>query len=145
MDFSWNPSPVNFLTMRAWSNSLISLSISFLICVRDYEYAFPRSCGKDKWDLYSAHALSKCTKLLQSCLTLCDPMGCSPPRAPLSMGVSRHEYWTGLPCPSPGDLPNPGFSSKFQKQIPKTREQLDAKMISQPVVVLLVKGVSGSR
>ena len=26
---------------------------------------------------------------------------------PLSMGFSRQEYWSGLPCPSPGDLPNP--------------------------------------
>ena len=30
-------------------------------------------------------------------------------QAPLSMGVSRHEYWSGLPCPPPGDLPNPGI------------------------------------
>ena len=29
-------------------------------------------------------------------------------RAPLSMGLSRQEYWSGLPVPSPGDLPNPG-------------------------------------
>ena len=28
---------------------------------------------------------------------------------PLSMGFSRHEYWSGLPFPSPGDLPNPGI------------------------------------
>ena len=28
---------------------------------------------------------------------------------PLSMGFSRHEYWGGLPCPSPGDLSNPGI------------------------------------
>ena len=28
---------------------------------------------------------------------------------PLSMGFSRQEYWRGLPCPSPGDLPNPGM------------------------------------
>ena len=27
---------------------------------------------------------------------------------PLSMGFSRHEYWSMLPCPPPGDLPNPG-------------------------------------
>ena len=27
--------------------------------------------------------------------------------APLSMRFSRQEYWSGLPCPSPGDLPNP--------------------------------------
>ena len=28
---------------------------------------------------------------------------------PLSMGFSRQEYWSGLPFPSPGDLPNPGI------------------------------------
>ena len=28
-------------------------------------------------------------------------------QAPLSMGFSRQEYWTGLPCPPPGDLPDP--------------------------------------
>ena len=26
-----------------------------------------------------------------------------------NLGFSRQEYWNGLPCPSPGDLPNPGF------------------------------------
>ena len=44
----------------------------------------------------------------QSCLTLCDPMDYSH-HAPLSMGFSRQEYWSGLPCPSPGDLPHPGM------------------------------------
>ena len=29
-------------------------------------------------------------------------------QAPLSMGFSRHEYWSGLPFSPPGDLPNPG-------------------------------------
>ena len=29
--------------------------------------------------------------------------------APLSMEFSRQEYWSGLPFPSPGDLPNPGM------------------------------------
>ena len=28
-------------------------------------------------------------------------------QAPLSLGFSRQKYWSGLPCPSPGDLPNP--------------------------------------
>ena len=36
------------------------------------------------------------------------PMDCSPP-GPLSMGFSRQEYWSRLPCPPPGDLPNPGI------------------------------------
>ena len=31
-------------------------------------------------------------------------------QAPLSMEFSRQEYYSGLPCPSPGDLPNPGLS-----------------------------------
>ena len=30
-------------------------------------------------------------------------------QAPLSMGFSRKEYWSGSPFPSPGDLPNPGI------------------------------------
>ena len=41
----------------------------------------------------------------QSCPTLCDPVDCSPP-APLSMGFSKQEYWSGLPFPPPGDPPN---------------------------------------
>ena len=38
---------------------------------------------------------------------LCNPMDCSSPQAPLSMEFSRQEYWSGLPFPTPGDLPNP--------------------------------------
>ena len=30
-------------------------------------------------------------------------------QAPLSMGFSRQKYWSELPCPPPGDLPNPGM------------------------------------
>ena len=30
-------------------------------------------------------------------------------KAPLSMGFFRQEYWSGLPFPSPGDLPDPGI------------------------------------
>ena len=30
-------------------------------------------------------------------------------QAPLSMGFSRQEYWSGLPSPLPGDLPDPGI------------------------------------
>ena len=45
------------------------------------------------------------------CLTLGTPwtVAC---QAPLSMGFSRQEYWSGLPFPSPGDLPNPGIKPK---------------------------------
>ena len=47
---------------------------------------------------------------LQSCPILCDPMGTGSIRqAPLSMGFSRQEYWSGLSCSPPGDLPKPGM------------------------------------
>ena len=32
-------------------------------------------------------------------------------QAPLSMGFSRQEYWSGLPCPPPRTLPDPGIES----------------------------------
>ena len=43
----------------------------------------------------------------QSCPAVCDPMDCS--QALLTVGFSREEYWSGLPFPSPGDLPHPGM------------------------------------
>ena len=47
----------------------------------------------------------------KSCLTLATPwtVAC---QVPLSLGFSRQEYWSGLPFPSPGDLPNPGVKPK---------------------------------
>ena len=49
-----------------------------------------------------------CAKSHQLCLTLCD-LWTVARQAPLSMGFSRQEYWSGLPCPPPGDLPDPGI------------------------------------
>ena len=34
-------------------------------------------------------------------------------QVPLSMGFSRQEYWSRLPFPSPGDLPDPGIEPEF--------------------------------
>ena len=47
-------------------------------------------------------------QLLQSCPTLAL-------QAPLSMGLSRQEYWSELPFLPPGDLPNPGIMPQFLK------------------------------
>ena len=44
-------------------------------------------------------------KTFQLCQTYCDPMG---RQVPLSKGFSRQEYWSGLLCPPPWNLPNPG-------------------------------------
>ena len=48
------------------------------------------------------------TESLQSCPTLGNPIDCVAHQAPLSMELSRKEYWIGLSCSPPGDLPDPG-------------------------------------
>ena len=47
-------------------------------------------------------------KSLQSCPTLCEPMNLCPPGSSVH-GVLGQEYWSVLPCPPPGDLPNLGI------------------------------------
>ena len=70
--------------------------ISFLVYYRnDYLTCFKQSC-------------SSVMLVTQSCLMFCDPMNHNL-QAPRSMGLSRQEYWNGLPFPSPGDIPDPGF------------------------------------
>ena len=49
-----------------------------------------------------------CCSVPTSCLTLCNSMDSSAPGSSVH-GVSRQEYWSGLPCPPPGDLPDPGI------------------------------------
>jgi len=48
------------------------------------------------------------SEVAQSCPTLCDPMDCSLPGYSIR-GTSRQEYWSGVPFPSPGDLPESGI------------------------------------
>ena len=40
------------------------------------------------------------------------PHGLQPTRLLCPWGFSRQEYWSGLPCPPPGDLPNPGITPR---------------------------------
>ena len=51
------------------------------------------------------------SEVAQSCPTLCNSVGCSPPGSSVQ-GFSRQEYWSGLPFPSPGDPPNPGIEPR---------------------------------
>ena len=75
------------------------------------------SGGSEFWWCEFSASWGQCTcvyaQALQLCPTLCDPMdcvGCEPmDQAPLSMGFFGQEYWSGLPFPPPGDLPDPGI------------------------------------
>ena len=49
-----------------------------------------------------------CFVLLLGCVWLCDPMNCRPPGSSVH-GFSRQEAWSGLPFPTPGDLPDSGI------------------------------------
>ena len=53
-------------------------------------------------------------------------------QAPLTVGFSRQEYWSGLPFPSPGDLPGPGI-----KLVSFVSPELQADFITEPPVLLL--------
>ena len=58
---------------------------------------------------HQSHAQESVLALVaQSCPTLCDPWTAAH-QAPLSMRFFRQGHWSGLPFPSPGDLPNPGI------------------------------------
>ena len=46
--------------------------------------------------------------IIKSCLTLCDPMNCSPPSSSV-YGILKARILEGLPFPSPGDLPHSGI------------------------------------
>ena len=61
--------------------------------------------------------MSVCVLSRFSCVQLCATPWILACQAPLSMGFFRQEYWNGLPCPPPGDLPNPEIkpvASAFQ-------------------------------
>ena len=57
-----------------------------------------------QWDAKVKVKLLSCAQLFATLWTV----DC---QAPLSIEFSRQEYWSGLPFPTPGDLPNPGIES----------------------------------
>ena len=60
-----------------------------------------------KNNIYSS-LIHACVLSCFSCVLLCNSRAV-PHQAPLFMGFFRQESWSGLPCPPPGDLPNPGI------------------------------------
>ena len=71
-------------------------------------------------------------------------------QAPLSMEFSRQEYWSGLPCPPPGDLPDPGIETMSLKSLAladgffTTSATWEATPSLAPVVLVRVHWVGNS-
>ena len=104
-----------------------------------------------------------CAKPVQSCPTLCDPVDCSLPDAPVHW-ILQQGYWSGLPCPPPGDPPRPeieaasrmfpaltgGFftpSGTWETQHPGDHVLKDSKLLFQfpPVSPVPDRTQSGNR
>ena len=79
-------------TLGSWTARVKNVNIILIIWL-----------SGSSWDQISGGGL-----VTKSCPTLATPwtVAC---QAPLPMGFFRLEYWSGLPFPSPGDLPNPGI------------------------------------
>ena len=73
-------------------------------CQRVKEY----SGGGTRFSMLSAHLLRACVLSHFSRVHLFEMLWTTAHQAPLSMGFSRQEQWSGLLCPPPGDLPDSG-------------------------------------
>ena len=94
--------PVSFFPSRSqssYSACIILLPFLFL----HYYLGFVSSC------------MRAVASLVSNSLQLMDYVA---RQAPLSMGFSRQEYCSGLSCPPPGDLPNPGIKSVSLTSLP---------------------------
>ena len=76
--------------------------LEWKIPTKPFHEAIPQSITDRTWSL---HKLSLTAYVCaQSCLTFYNPWTVAH-QAPLTTGFSRQEYWSGLPFPTPGDLP----------------------------------------
>ena len=57
---------------------------------------------------------------------------------PLSMGFSRQEYWSGLPCPPPGDLPHPGIEPMSPEAPALQTDSLPLRHWGKPIYRLYI-------
>ena len=119
------PAPGSWVTLtRHFQHLLSARLLSSLYSCRCFSFHFQKFHIKCMLVTQSA----------QSCLSLCNPMDCSPPQAPLSIGFSRWEYCSGLPFPSLGDLPDPSIETGS----PVLRaDSLPSELPGKPFVVSL--------
>ena len=66
-----------------------------------------------------------------SCVRLCSTLWTIAHQAPLSTGFSRQEYWSGLPFPTPGNLPNLGLNPV------KSPALADGLFITSPLLLFI--------
>ena len=96
---------------------MVNSEIRLIICFATKDGEALYSQQKQDWELTVAQVmnLNKGLAISQSKVNLLSPVRLfmtpwnAAHQAPQSIGFSRQEYWSGLPFPSPGDLPDPGI------------------------------------
>ena len=83
------------------SDKSLALAETLITALRD-TLSRVSNYGMPRWLTHKTKVL-----LTQSCPTLCNPMDCSLPCSPVHE-ITWQEHWSGLPFPSPGELPDPG-------------------------------------
>ena len=78
-----------------------------------------------------------CAQSFQLHLILYNPMDCSPPGSSVHE-LSRQDYWSGLPCPPLGDLPDPGMEPTSALQV----DSLPTEPPGKPILVVCVLSLS---
>ena len=95
-----------------WSHSSFQKLLHWQVQPRDANSSAGTRRGAALIPVSSLHPVMKLCKVkvsaAQSCPTLAIPWTIARP-FPLSTGFSRQEHWSGMSCPSPGDLPDPGI------------------------------------
>ena len=95
--------------MQKWLQLMTSLYLCCLQCVSASFLGRLESISQCfEFGLYLVWLMCCACLVAQSCPTLAAPWTVAL-QAPLSMGFFRQENWSGLPFPSPGDLPDPGI------------------------------------
>ena len=99
--------PLTSTSKHTWSDSLLIPGLKFREIFHDFPVTFSY-CLRLIFRYKKVHACV-CVLSRFSHVQVFATLWTIAHQAPLSMGFSRQEYWGGLPCPPPGDLPNPGI------------------------------------
>ena len=90
------------LQVCSLSHSVLTDSLDILWTVAN-QAPLPMDFSRQNTGVGCHSEVTSCVQLIATPWTVA--------QAPPSMGFSRQEYWSGLPFPSPGELPNPGTES----------------------------------
>ena len=95
--------------LSCWKRPSMDFAFSFVIS--NPTFSFTPQANVLKLQCLNHLERKKESEVTQSCLTLCDPMDCSPPDSSIH-GIFQARILEWVPFPSPGDLPYPGIEPR---------------------------------